>query len=188
MAHVRRKFKEALALDPQSRPLLEIMAVISQLYQVEERAREEQADYVGRAALRSTHSRPLMDRLKVLILALRRRALPKSAQGRACDYALSLWTKLEVYLGNGEVEIDNNPAERSMRPVVLGRKNWLHFGSKEAGPRIAAILSIVETCHRLDIPLRVYLLDVLPRLSTGKSAEVIELTPQAWAAARRPSA
>lgn len=95
------------------------------------------------------------------------------------------WPKLERYLEHGEVEIDNNPAERSIKPLALGRKNWLHFGSKEAGPNIAAILSVIETCHRLKISTREYLLDVLPRLANGSQSEVPSLTPKAWAAATK---
>jgi hypothetical protein len=72
-----------------------------------------------------------------------------------------------------------------MRPAVLGRKNWLHIGSEEAGPRIAAIMSVVETCRRLGINVRDYLLDVLPRLPDWPAKRVAELTPTAWAAARK---
>ena len=71
-----------------------------------------------------------------------------------------------------------------MRPLALGRKNWLHVGSPEAGPKIAAIASIVETCRRLDINLREYLLDVLPKLGELPISRVGELTPTAWKAAQ----
>jgi transposase len=184
LAHARRKFKEASEVEPGNRSLLEILGTIAQLYQIESRARDEGLDSVQRAALRDEYSRPLMDKLKAMILALRQSVLPKSLAGKACDYTLSLWKKLEVYLDHGQVEIDNNPAERSIRPVAVGRKNWLHFGSKAAGPRIAAILSVVETCHRLDISVKDYLLDVLPQLANGMRSEVAALTPQAWSAAR----
>ncbi len=70
-----------------------------------------------------------------------------------------------------------------MRPVALGRKNWLHIGSPEAGPKVAAIASIVETCRRLDVNLRTYLMDVLPRLGDWPTTRVAELTPAAWKAA-----
>jgi hypothetical protein len=84
--------------------------------------------------------------------------------------------------GNGMVEIDNNGAERGMRPVCLGRKNWLHIGSKEAGPKVAAIMSVVETCKRRKIDLRKYLEDVLPRIADWPASQVAKLTPMAWAA------
>ena len=70
-----------------------------------------------------------------------------------------------------------------MRPVALGRKNWLHIGSPEAGPKVAAIASIVETCRRLDVNLRTYLMDVLPRLGDWPTTRVAEITPAAWKAA-----
>jgi hypothetical protein len=115
------------------------------------------------------------------VITLRQGALPKGLIARACEYALRIWSRLEVYLEDGQVQIDNNAAERSIRPVALGRKNWLHFGSKEAGPRIAAILSVVETCQRNRVSVREYLFDVLPRLAGGQQADVASLTPQAWA-------
>jgi transposase len=69
-----------------------------------------------------------------------------------------------------------------MRPVALGRKNWIHVGSEQAGPRVAAILSVVETCRRLKIPLRHYLGSVLPGLANFPISRIAELTPSAWAA------
>jgi hypothetical protein len=91
-------------------------------------------------------------------------ALPSSKLAEACQYALNQWARLKVCLQNGRVEIDQNLCENAMRPLALGRKNWLHIGSQEAGPKIAAILSIMETCKRLQINLRKYLNDVLPKL------------------------
>ena len=74
-----------------------------------------------------------------------------------------------------------------MRPLALGRRNWLHIGSAEAGPKIAAIASIVETCRRLDINLRTYLRDVLPKLGGWPANRVAELTPTAWKVAQKKS-
>ena len=83
-----------------------------------------------------------------------------------------------------EVELSNNLAENSMRPVALGRKNWIHIGSPQAGPKVAAILSIVESCRRLSIPIREYLARVLPGLADRSVQRVAELTPTAWARSR----
>lgn len=185
MAHVRRKFHEAAEVDPKDAVLAEILRDIAQLYAIEERARQEQLTAEQKTLLRQAESRPILERLKEVIFTRRRQVLPKSLAGRACEYALGQWPKLERYLDHGEVEIDNNPAERSIKPVAIGRKNWLHFGSKQAGPNIAAILSVIETCHRLKIPTREYLLDVLPQLANGTTTEVPSLTPKAWAAARQ---
>jgi len=68
------------------------------------------------------------------------------------------------------------------RPIALGRKNWLHLGSEQAGPRVAAIISVIETCRRLEINVRAYLMDVLPRIPNWPAKRIAELTPMAWAA------
>jgi transposase len=81
-----------------------------------------------------------------------------------------------------EVELSNNLAENAMRPIALGRKNWIHLGSKEAGPRVAAIISIVETCRRLSLPVRDYLGSVLPGLADFSITRIAELTPSRLAA------
>jgi transposase len=92
---------------------------------------------------------------------------------------------LERCLEYGEVELSNNLAENSMRPVALGRKNWLHVGSVKAGPKVAAILSIVESCRRLELGVKAYLSHVLPGLDRRTLSQVSELTPARWSASRR---
>ena len=113
--------------------------------------------------------------------------------GRACSYALKQWERLERYaaVGNGMVEIDNNWAENAMRPIALGRKNWIQIGSEGSGPKVAAILSVLATCKRLGIKARDYLLEVLPLLSYRATRPWVEglmpleeLTPAAWQRAR----
>ena len=185
MAHARRKFVEASRVYPEDQELTKIVRQIGRLYQVEEQARRDQLSAPQRLALREQASLEIMRELKSHIIAMRSAVLPQSMQGKACNYALGVWNKLEVYLRNGQIEIDNNWCENAIRPVAIGRKNWLHFGSKEAGPNIAAILSVVETCHRLKVPVREYLLGVLPKLSAGKQSDVAALTPAAWLAARQ---
>jgi transposase len=71
-----------------------------------------------------------------------------------------------------------------MRPVALGRKNWLHVGSAQAGPKVAAIVSVVESCRRLDAPVKDYLMEVLPGMNRRKLAEVAQLTPARWSASQ----
>jgi transposase len=88
-------------------------------------------------------------------------------------------------LEHEEVELSNNLAENSMRPVAVGRKNWLHVGSVKAGPKVAAILSVVESCRRIGVPLREYLGDVLPGMNRRTLSQVANLTPGRWSAARR---
>ena len=125
-----------------------------------------------------------MAALKARLVAIRQQIMPGTKLAKACDYALGQWSRLEVYLQNGLVEIDNNWCEGGMRPLALGRKNWLHLGSAEAGPKVAAIASNIETCGRLDINLREYLTEVLPKLGSWSINRVAELTPTAWKAAK----
>jgi len=95
-----------------------------------------------------------------------------------------MWVKLRRCFDHAEVELSNNVAENSMRPIALGRKNWLHVGSAKSGPKVAAILSVVESCRRLGVPVKEYLLAVLPRMNQRKVSEVAPLTPARWKAAR----
>ena len=104
-------------------------------------------------------------------------ALPKSPLAKACNYTLTLWQRLTRFLDYPVLELSNNLAENPIRPVALGRRNWIHVGSKEAGPRVAAIISVVETCRRLKIPVRDYLGSVLPGLGIFQSVESPNLRP-----------
>jgi transposase len=184
LAHVRRKFHEAHLIaksDPLPREIIEIIAA---LYAIESRAREERMDDDARLALRKAQSVPLVGALKERMVEIRSAVLPQSALGKACSYALGLWPRLEVFLRDGRVEIDNNWCENGMRPLALGRKNWLHIGSPEAGKKIAAIASIFETCKRHGINVREYLLDVLPKIADWPSHRIAELTPRNWKKSR----
>jgi hypothetical protein len=110
--------------------------------------------------------------------------LPQSALGKAVVYTLNQWPKLVRCLEYEEVELSNNLSENSMRGVALGRKNWLHVGSVKAGPKVAAILSVVESCRRIGAPLKEYLTYVLPGLDRRTLSQVAGLTPARWMAAR----
>jgi transposase len=183
-AHVRRKFHDAWKLDQKEKRVVAILEKIGALYDVEREAQETHLDAAQREVMRKETSQPILVDLKAMILKARAETLPKSTLGKACDYALTLWEKLERYAGagKGHVEIDNNWAENAMRPIALGRKNWLHIGSEEAGPKIAAIMSVIETCKRLKINVREYLEDVLPRIANWPNQRIAELTPMAWQA------
>jgi len=128
-------------------------------------ARQQNLDHAQCNALRQERAPELLERLRTAALVLKKTALPKSAAGQAANYALSFWSKLTVFLKHPELELSTNLAENAMRSIAIGRKNWLHLGSKEAGPKIAAIFSVVESCRRLNIPIRKYLADVLPGLA-----------------------
>ena len=184
LAHVRRGFAEAAKLTPLDPLPVEILGRLGELYAVEAAARTVAATPAERLARRQAQSVPLMAALKTRLVEIRQQLPPGGKLAKACDYALGQWTRLEVYLHDGAIEIDNNWCEGGMRPLVLGRKNWLHIGSEEAGPKVAAIASIVETCRRLDINLRRYLNDILPKLGDWPITRVAELTPTAWKAAQ----
>jgi transposase len=106
--------------------------------------------------------------------------LPSSALSKPCQYALTLWKQLTRFLEHPELELSANLAENSMRPVALGRKNWIHIGSPEAGPKVAAILSVVESCRRLKPCVRDYLAAILPGLADVAIPRLPELTPNVW--------
>lgn len=188
-AHARRGFYKALEVSGNKDvTAFDIVRRIGELYRIEAEARAAKLDAAARLEMRHSRSVPLLEALKTVIVNARAGCLPQSQLGKACDYALGQWTRLMVYAGHGEVEIDNNWCENAIRPVALGRKNWLHIGSEEAGPRVAAIASVMETCRRLGINARDYLLDVLPRLADWPASKVSELTPAAWLASRQSDA
>lgn len=183
-AHVRRGFVDAAKVAPLDPLPAEILARFGELYAVEKEAREGWLSAAARLALRQAKSVAIMAALKTRLTQVRQQVTPGSKLADACDYALGQWSRLEEYLKDGQLECDNNSCEGSIRPLALGRRNWLHVGSAGAGPKIAAIASVVETCRRLDINLRRYLLDVLPKLGDWPINRVAELTPSAWKAAQ----
>jgi transposase len=190
-SHARRPFWQLVILlrkdaaqSSQCRHAIGILEVIGKLYKEEKVLRLANAPPDERLAHRQAHSVPLLPTIKERILAAQAQALPQSKLGKACAYALGQWPKLVRLFDYGDTELDTNWAENSIRPLVLGRKNWLHIGSWEAGPRIAAIASVLESAKRLKVDLRAYLADILPRLATTKVSEVPTLTPAAWLAAR----
>lgn len=181
-AHARRHFIDAVKLNPSDSIATAIVRRMDELFGVDAEARAQNFDHAARHALRHQRAKPLLDLLKPQIEAVGAHTLPSSALGKAVTYTLALWPKLTRFLEHPEVELSNNLAENSMRPIALGRKNWIHVGSPQAGPKVAAILSIVETCRRLNLPIRDYLGAVLPGLAHTSIQRLTELTPAAWAA------
>lgn len=114
-------------------------------------------------------------------------ALPKSPLGAAIGYALRNWAALIRYTEDGRLKVDNNGAEQSMRPIVLGRKNWLFAASEAAAHRTAILCSLVQTCKHLRIDPFVYLRDVIDRVSAHPARLVLELTPREWRRLRQDS-
>jgi transposase len=176
-AHSRRKYYEARAEDPKFSQL--ILAAIQKLFRIERQAKSEGLRGEALVARRRTEALPVLDVIEELLKAKRPDVLPESGIGEAIDYTIANWKALKRYVEIPEAELSNNSAERSLRGVVLGRKNWLFVGHPKAGPRAAVILSLVETCRRLGIEPYKYLKDVIAELARhpGKAAE---LTPRRW--------
>lgn len=181
-SHVERYFAEILKLNPHDAVATPIVTRIDELFAIDAYARREGLSLESRHALRQEKAKPLLDSIRQQVEAARCSALPASALGKACHYTLTLWEKLTRFLEYPELELSNNLAENSMRPVAVGRKNWIHVGSLQAGPKIAAILSIVESCRRLKISVRGYLAAMLPGLADLPIQHLSKVTPQAWAA------
>ncbi|HZL70636.1 MAG TPA: IS66 family transposase [Candidatus Limnocylindrales bacterium] len=181
-AHARRQFFEAVQLNPRDPVATPIVARMDDLFAVDAEARRRVIDLTGRHALRQERAKPLLDDILGKIEEAQSVALPSSALSKACQYALTLWRKLTRFLEYPELELSNNLAENSMRPVALGRKNWIHIGSPQAGPKVAAILSVVESCRRLKLPVRDYLAAVLPGFADLPIQRLPDRTPAAWVA------
>ena len=186
-SHSRRKFVDAIKLNKLDAASISIVELMDKLFAIDAQARDEKMDHTARHAMRQQEAPPLLDKIHAQILALSKNVLPKSAVGEACTYTVNLWKKLNRFLEYPELELSNNLAENSMRGVALGRKNWIHIGSQQAGPRVAAILSVVESCRRLRIPVREYLKEILPGLADKPILQIADLTPAAWAARHNPA-
>ncbi|MFN0103164.1 MAG: IS66 family transposase, partial [Bryobacteraceae bacterium] len=185
-AHARRYFVDAVKVNKADAVAIDFVKRINELFAVDAEARDGNLSLAARDKLRQEKAAPLVDEIHTKLLAVKGTLLPKSKLSQAADYSLGQSDRLTKFLRHPEIELSNNLAENSMRPIAVGRKNWIHVGSVEAGPKVAAILSVVETCKRLAIPVREYLADVLPGMADRKMAEAAELTPMAWKS-RRPA-
>ncbi len=179
-AHARRKFVDAVKVNPKDGAAIAMVTRMDALFLVDRHARQQQLNAEQRAAMRREHAQAWVDDIHAECLRLRNEVLPKSALGEAVNYTLNIWMKLRRCFDHAEVELSNNIAENSMRPVALGRKNWLHVGSAQAGPKVAAIFSVVESCRRLGVPVKEYLQVALPGMSRRTVFEAAELTPAHW--------
>ncbi|MDA3798730.1 MAG: IS66 family transposase [Kiritimatiellae bacterium] len=180
-AHVRRKFFEA---QNDSNLAKRVLLKINEMYRIERKLREEEKSNDERLQVRQESTVKIIKEIKKLLDGSVESHLPQGLTGKAIRYTLKLWDKLIVFLDDGRVEIDNNLVENKMRPLAIGRKNWLFFGSKDSGQQSAVIYSLVETCKMLGINPQEYLLDVLQRLPSMTNQNVEQLTPSRWLAER----
>ena len=186
-SHAERYFSEAVQLNPQDPVATAIVARIDEMFAIDAEARSQALKTWRHAMLcvRQQQSRPLLDEIRKQIEAARSAALPGGALAKAPATTRSLlWDKLTRFLEYPELELSANLAENSMRPVALGRRNWIHIGSSQAGPKIAALLSVVESYRRLKFPVRDYLAAVLPGLADCPIQRLAELTLAAMATQR----
>lgn len=182
-AHARRYFKEAMPTAAVT--CAQVLALIAQLYGIERTANDRQLDAPARQRLRQEQAQPILEGLRAYLQGRQATALPKSPLGVALGYALRNWAALTRYTDDGRLKIDNNGAERALRPIVLGRKNWLFAGSEAAAHRTAILCSLVQTCKQMKIDPSVYLRDVIERVSMHPARRVLELTPREWKGQRR---
>jgi transposase len=175
-SHARRYYIKALDSD-QAR-VGPVLFLIAQLYRVEEQARGWNAE--ARLGLRQRESRPILDKLHEYLLEMQAEVLPKSPEGRAVRYTLKNWTALHRYSEDGDLEIDNNHTERSIRGVAVGRNNWIFFGSDRGGHTGAVLRSFVASCQRVGVDPYAWFKDVLSRIAAHPINRLAELLPHNW--------
>jgi hypothetical protein len=154
------------------------VALIGKLYEVERQARELQPD--ARRLWRQQHAKPVAEALHAWLSEQRPKLAKADVTAKAIDYALSNWPGLTRYLDDGNVPIDNNAAENAVRPLAVGRKNWLFVGSQQAGERAAVVLSLIESAKLNGHDPWAYLKDVFERLPTLKQRDLEQLLPHNW--------
>jgi len=176
MAHARRKFHELWA-SHQSTVGEQALKFFSQLYDVE---REAQGDAQQRHELRQVRSRPVVDALHRWLIEQRKKVPNGSATARAIDYSLTRWAALTRYIDDPALPIDNNWVENQIRPIAIGRNNWLFAGSLRAGKRAAAVMSLVHSARLNGHEPHAYLRDVLERLPAQPNSRIAELLPHRW--------
>jgi transposase len=175
MAHARRYFDQALGNDRERAEFA--LEQMQQLYAIERKARELKLSYRQRYELRQQESVPVLQVIESWLKENIIKVLPKSPIGKAIGYSLERWDKLKYFAGDGEVEIDNNLVENSIRPVALGRKNYLFAGSHEAAQRAAMVYSLLATCKKNNIEPYTWLRVVLIKIPDTKSSELHTLLP-----------
>jgi len=185
-AHARRKFYEARNSDATGAHLA--LGYYRQLYELERSATVNQFGDEQRLQIRRDFSVPILEEFHKWLEQQRAAVLPKSPMAEAIGYALNNWSALCRYTEAGFLAIDNNVAEREMKRIAIGRKNWLFVGSENGGRTAAVLFSFTSTCHRLGVEPWAYLQDVLSRLPQTPAECLDKLLPDRWQATRPPKA
>lgn len=178
MAHARRYFEKAL--DSDQKKATYVLSQIQLLYEIEREAKKQDLDHLQRKELRQIKALPILNKIADWLEINQQKALPKSAIRKAIDYTINLWSMLTAYTLDGRYEIDNNNIENKIRPLALGRKNYLFAGSHEAAQRAAMMYSFFATCKDNDVNPLEWLTDVLARIQEHKANKLHELLPQNW--------
>jgi transposase len=180
-AHARRHFHNALEKDPAR--MGGVLAMIAHLYQVEKVARQNGLSGDALRMARERDARPMLDQLHDYLLTIREQVLPKSDAGQAIAYTLKNWIALTRYCSDGDLPIDNNGTERSLRSFAVGRNNWTFFGSDNGGRTAAVLRSFVSSCELVRIDPFAWFKDVLGRIADHPIHRLEELLPHRWAQA-----
>ena len=175
-AHARRKFYDAQ--DSDGRRSAEMLSLIGKLYKIEREAKEVDAD--ARLASRKSKSVPVLEQIKGWLDTEGEIVLPRSPMSKAITYARNQWAALCVYTTQGFLNIDNNAAERALKRVALGRKNWLFAGNDDAAANHAKLWSLIASCERHGIDPQRYLTSVLAKFPTTPAAELEQFLPDVW--------
>jgi transposase len=175
MAHARRKFENSKDNDPKRAEY--VLDLMRKLYMIEREARENNLSFDQRKELRIEQSLPILKELEKWMKEQLPEVLPKSSIGQAIAYTLGLWNRLTRYTDNGQVEIDNNLIENSIRPVALGRKNYLFAGSHEAAQQAAMIYSFLGTCKINKVEPYSWLKETVNRIPDQSIQKLDELLP-----------
>jgi transposase len=177
-AHARRKFDYALDSDPVRAARL--LVLWGQLYAIERQAKEEHYSSAQLLEARQKQAKPILAEIKSVLNEYKDQVRPKSPMGKAITYSLNQWEALNRYVDDPMLEIDNNLSERTLRMVVIGRKNYLFAGSEAGAWRAAIIYSLVASCKLNDVDPFKYFRDVLARVSTHPAERIDELLPSEW--------
>lgn len=178
MAHVRREFFEAKGND--EKRAAEALALIQKMYGAEAEARHLQLGPQERLAIRHEKLSPLFEVFKTWLDHHIGQVTPASAIGKAIAYALRRWPNMQIVLQDGRVELDNNLVENAVRPIAIGRKNYLFAGSHEAAKRAAMVYTFFSACKQAEVNPEIWLADVLSRITDTKIGELHHLFPQNW--------
>ena len=178
MAHARRKFVDALNYDKEKANT--VLTLMQHLYKLEKDMREEQLNWEQRSERRQKEAIPVLDQIKVWMEKHVHQVLPKSPLGQAIRYALPRWGGLSAYAQHGQIEIDNNWVENAIRPLAIGRKNFLFAGSHDAADMTAAMYSFMATCKKHGVNEQEWIADVLNRTQSIQHKDLYQLLPNNW--------